>query len=186
MEFAEYLSHLRSEVDGDAFFRLLKSQLKAGHRVQRVTFVPAEGKQPPRYRFLLARLGTLTTVDVPAGGWAVERFLVETRQKLDSYEDEVRRCELLLRRAVEAVARVLGKDAAQQALLSVSRQVGAGASASPPRVSVNLTTSTKLATEQLRRELDATARELYAERDHPLDEAGRIVNETLARLTVTA
>jgi hypothetical protein len=185
MGFTEYLEHVRSEVEGDAFFRLLKSHLAAGNRVQKVTFVPAEGRQPPRYRFLLARLGTLTPVDVPAGEWAVERFLVETKQKLASHEDEASRCELLLRRTREAVARVLGAEAAREALRSVSREVGSptSARASMTSAQANQSTTTRLAAEQLRRELDARVRELYAERGYPLDEAGRIVDEALARLT---
>jgi hypothetical protein len=185
MGLAEYLEQVRSEVAGDAFFRLLKSHLAAGHRVQKVSFVPAEGKHPSRYRFLLARLGTLTTVDVPAGELAVERLLAETRQKLASREDEVGRCEFRLRRTMEAVAQMLGGTTTREALLRVSRLMG-GAQATqavakaPPRT--NESSTTRLAMRQLRQEVDALLLDLFAERGYSLDEAGSIMDEALARL----
>ncbi|MGZ3461842.1 MAG: hypothetical protein ACXU86_25395 [Archangium sp.] len=184
MGFTEYLEQVRSEVEGDAFFRLLKSHLSAGNRVQKVNFVPAEGRQPPRYRFLLARLGTLTTVDVPAGGLAVERLLAETKQKLASREDEVRRCELRLRRAMEAVAQVLGRETARDALVRVSSLVGSPQSAQAARHSphTNESSTTRLAMRHLRQELDALLLDLFAERGYPLNEAGSIMDEALARL----
>jgi hypothetical protein len=184
MGFTEYLEQVRTETEGDAFFRLLKSHLSAGHRVQKVSFVPAEGNQPARYQFLLARLGTLTTVDVPAGQEAVEHFLAQTKQQLASREDEVQRCHLLLRRAAEALSRVLGSAAAKEAALDVSRAVGGPESArfamAAPRSSSS--TTTRLAAEQLRREFDDYVRNLYVERGYPLAEAGRIADEALARL----
>jgi hypothetical protein len=150
-----------------------------------VTFAPAEGRQPARYRFLLARLGTLTTVEVPAGELAVERFLAETGQKLASREDEVRRCELRLHRAVERVAKVLGGDVSRAALLRVSRQMGgprsAGAGTAQP--SAPESSTVRLATGQLRQELDALLLDSFAERGYPLEEAGGILDEALARLT---
>jgi hypothetical protein len=185
MGLAEYLEQVRSEVEGDAFFRLLKSHLAAGHRVQKVSFVPAEGKQPSRYRFLLARLGTLTTVDVPAGELAVERLLAETRQKLASREDEVRRCEFRLHRTMAAVAQMLGGTNAREALLRVSRLMG-GAQATqavakaPPRT--NESSTTRLAMRQLRQEVDALLLDLFAERGYSLEEAGGIMDEALMRL----
>jgi hypothetical protein len=185
MGLAEYLEQVRSEVEGDAFFRLLKSHLAAGNRVQKVSFVPSEGKQPPRYRFLLARLGTLTTVDVPAGELAVERLLAETRQKLASREDEVRRCELRLHRTMEAVAQVLGRAHAREALLRVSRLMGGPQAAqavakAPPHT--NESSTTRLALRHLRQEIDALLLDLFAERGYSLDEAGGIMDEALARL----
>jgi hypothetical protein len=184
MGFTEYLEQVRAETEGDAFFRLLKSNLSAGHRVQKVSFVPAEGSQPPRYRFLLARLGTLTTVDVPAGQEAVERFLAETKQKLASREDEVQHCHLRLRRASDALARVLGREAARDAALHLCREVGGPASARVVRASATpgLSSTTRLAMEQLRREFDASVRDLYVERGYPLAETGSIADEALARL----
>ncbi len=184
MGFAEYLEQIRAEVEGDAFFRLLKSNLAAGHRVQKVSFVSAEGQQPPRYRFLLARLGTLTTVDVPAGHEAVEHFLAETKQKLASRDDEVQRCHLLLRRAFEAVAKVLGRDVARAAMLHLGREVGGPEASRAVQASSSpgLSSTTRLATEQLRREFNASVRDLYAERGYPLAEAGSIADEALARL----
>jgi hypothetical protein len=184
MGLTEYLEQVRAGVEGDAFFRLLKSHLAAGHRVQQVSFVRAEGRQPPRYRFLLARLGTLTTVEVPAGEPAVERLLAETKQKLASREEEVQRCELRLRRALEPVARILGADMAREALLAVSREVGGPASAHAPKPVAHASPSsaTRLAAEQLRRELGECMRSLYADLGYPLDESGRIADEALARL----
>jgi hypothetical protein len=184
MEFTEYLDQVRTEAEGDAFFRLLKSHLSAGHRVQKVSFVPSEGKQPPRYRFLLARLGTLTTVDVPAGQEAVEHFLVQTKQQLASRDDEVQRCHLRLRQVVHEISRVVGNEAAKEAALSVSREVGGPESA---RLAMTLArgspnTTTRLAAELLRRAFDANVRDLYTERGYPLMEAGRITDEALARL----
>ncbi len=184
MGFTEYLEQVRTETEGDAFFRLLKSHLASGHRVQKVSFVPAEGSQPPRYRFLLARLGTLTTVDVPAGQEAVEHFLAQTKQQLASRDDEVRRCHLRLHRAVEELSRVLGRETARDAALSVSREVGGPESA---RFAASATrgsssSATRLATEQLRRAFDANVRDLYVERGYPLAEAGSIADEALARL----
>lgn len=185
MGLAEYLEQVRSEVQGDAFFRLLKSHLSAGNRVQKVSFVPAEGKHPPRYRFLLARLGTLTTVDVPAGELAVERLLSETRQKLASREDEVLRCEFRLHRTMDAVAQMLGRPHAREALLRVSRLMGAPLAAqavakAPPQMNESITT--RLAMRQLRQEVDALLLDLFAERGYSLDEAGGILDEALARL----
>jgi hypothetical protein len=184
MGLSEYLEQVRAEVEGDAFFRLLKSQLAAGHRVQKVSFVPAEGRQPPRYRFLLARLGTLTNVDVPAGELAVERFLAETKQKLASHEDEVQRCVLRLQRAGQAVARVLGNEAGREALRRLAREMGGPQSGRAAQSGVygNESSATRLASEHLRQELDATVRDLYAERGYSMEETGRIVDEALARL----
>jgi hypothetical protein len=184
MGFTEYLEQVRTEAEGDAFFRLLKSHLAAGHRVQKVAFAPAEGNQPPRYRFLLARLGTLTTVEVPAGQEAVEHFLAQTKQQLASREDEVQRCHLRLRRALETLSRVLGSEAAKDAALSVSREVGGPESARFALTAARGTPSsaTRLAAERLRREFDANVRELYLEHGYPLEEAGRMVDEGLARL----
>lgn len=184
MGFTEYLEQVRTETEGDAFFRLLKSHLSAGHRVQKVSFVPAEGNQPPRYRFLLARLGTLTTVDVPAGQEAVEHFLTQTKQQLASRDDEVQRCTLRLRQAIEELARVLGREAAKDAALSVSRELGGPESArfaTAPTLASS-SSATRLATEHLQREFDANVRDLYVERGYPLAEAGRIADEALARL----
>jgi hypothetical protein len=184
MRFTEYLEQVRTETEGDAFFRLLKSHLSAGHRVQKVSFVPAEGSQPPRYRFLLARLGTLTTVDVPAGQEAVEHFLAQTKQQLASHEDEVQRCHLRLRRSVEALSRVLGGEAAREAVLSVSREVGGPESTRFAQASARGSSSntTRLAAERLRHDFDLSVRDLYVERGYPLTEAGRIADEALARL----
>ena len=184
MGFTEYLEQVRTETEGDAFFRLLKSHLSAGHRVQKVSFVPAEGSQPPRYRFLLARLGTLTTVDVPAGQEAVEHFLAQTKQQLASREDEVQRCSLRLRQAIEELSRVLGREAAKDAALRVSREVGGPESArfSAASTQISSSSATRLAAEHLRREFDANVRDLYVERGYPLVEAGRIADEALARL----
>lgn len=184
MGFTEYLEQVRTEAEGDAFFRLLKSHLSAGHRVQKVSFVPSEGNQPPRYRFLLARLGTLTTVDVPAGQEAVEHFLAQTKQQLASREDEVQRCRLRLRQAVDEIARVLGKEAAKEAALSMSREVGGPESTRFAMAAARSSPSgaTRLAAELLRREFDANVRDLYTERSYPLVEAGRITDEALARL----
>jgi len=184
MGFSEYLEQVRSEAEGDAFFRLLKSNLAAGHRVQQVSFVTAEGNQPARYRFLLARLGTLTTVEVPAGQEAIEHFLAQTRQQLASREDEVQRCHLRLRRSLEAISRVLGNEAARDAALRVSREVGGPESARLALAAAQGTSSSavRLAAERLQREFGAQVRELYLERGYPLDEAGRIVDEGLARL----
>ena len=188
MGFTDYLEQVRAEVEGDAFFRLLKSNLAAGHRVQKVSFVPAEGQQPPRYRFLLARMGALTTVDVPAGQEAVERFLAETRQKLSSREDEVLRCHLRLHRAVDALAKVLGKDAVREAVLHLGRDLGGPASSRLVANSVfpGLSSTTRLATAQLRHAFDAHVRDLYAERGYPLQEAGSIADEALAKLIEAA
>jgi hypothetical protein len=184
MGFAEYLEHVRTETEGDAFFRLLKSQLSAGHRVQKVSFVPAEGQQPPRYRFLLSRLGTLTTVDVPAGQEAVEHFLVQTKQQLASREDEVQRCRLLLRQVMEDISQMLGSEAAKEAVLSMSREVGGPVSAklSVAAARSGPTSAQRLAAARLRREFDASVRELYAERGYTLAEAGSIADEALAKL----
>jgi hypothetical protein len=184
MGFTEYLEQVRKETEGDAFFRLLKSHLAAGSRVQKVSFVPAEGSQPARYRFLLARLGTLSTVDVPAGQEAVERFLAETKQQLASWEDEVRRCLLRLGQVSEALAQVLGSEAAREAVRSLAREVGGPESlravAASPRGNVSGTT--RLATDSLRHELEVLLKDLYAERGYPLTEAGRTVDAALARL----
>jgi hypothetical protein len=184
MGFAEYLEQVRNEAEGDAFFRLLKSHLAAGNRVQKVSFVPPEGSQPARYRFLLARLGTLTTVDVPAGQEAVEHFLAQTRQQLGSREDEVLRCHLLLRRSLEGIARILGGEAAMEAALRVSHEVGGPESARLAQATARGTVSgaARLAAERLRRDFDALVRELYLERGYPLEEAGRTVDEGLTRL----
>jgi hypothetical protein len=184
MGLTEYLEQVRTEAEGDAFFRLLKSQLSAGHRVQKVSFVPAEGNQPPRYRFLLARLGALTTVDVPAGQEAVEHFLAQTKQQLASREDEVQRCHLRLHRAVEDISRMLGSEAAKDAAQSAAREVGGPESARLATAATRGTSSsaTRLATERLRREFDANVRDLYVERGYPLTEAGRIADEALAKL----
>jgi hypothetical protein len=184
MGLSEYLEKVRAVVEGDAFFRLLKSQLAAGHRVQKVSFVPAEGRQPPRYRFLLARLGTLTTVEVPAGELAVERFLAETKQKLATREDEVQRCVLRLQRAEQAVARVLGNEAAREALRRLARAMGSpeAARATLSAPGSNESSATRLASENLRQELDATVRDLYAERGYSLEETGSIMDEALASL----
>ncbi|WP_224368678.1 hypothetical protein [Hyalangium versicolor] len=184
MGFTEYLEQVRTETEGDAFFRLLKSHLSSGHKVQKVSFVPAEGPQPPRYRFLLARLGTLTTMEVPAGQEAVEHFLSQTKQQLASREDEVQRCYLRLHRAIEALSRVLGREAARDAARNVSREVGGPESArfttTAPQVSSS--SAARLAAEHLRRDFDANVRDLYVERGYPLVEAGRIADEALARL----
>jgi hypothetical protein len=184
MGFTEYLEQVRSEVEGDAFFRLLKSHLAAGNRVQKVSFVSAQGRQPPRYRFLLARLGTLTTVDVPAGELAVERLLAETKQKLASREDEVKRCEFRLHQALEAVAQVLGGETARDALLRVSLLVGSPQSARTTRHAprTNESSTTRLAMRHLRQEVDALLLDLFAERGYSLDETGSIMDEALARL----
>lgn len=184
MGFTEYLEQVRTETEGDAFFRLLRSHLGAGHKVQKVSFVPAEGNQPPRYRFLLARLGALTTVDVPAGQEAVEHFLAQTKQQLASREDEVQRCQLRLYRAVEELSRVLGREAAKDAALSVSREVGGPESArfAAAAARVGSSSAARLAAEHLRRDFDANVRDLYVERGYPLAEAGRIADEALARL----
>lgn len=184
MGFNEYLDQVRAEAEGDAFFRLLKSHLAAGHRVQNVSFVPAEGNQPPRYRFLLARLGTLTTVDVPAGQEAVEHLLTQTKQQLASREDEVQRCHLHLSRSVEALSRILGSEAAKEAALNVSREVGGPESTRSAMTSVRSSSSStaRLAAERLRHDFDLCVRDLYVERGYPLVEAGRIVDEALARL----
>ncbi|HYH97575.1 hypothetical protein [Hyalangium sp.] len=184
MGFTEYLEQVRTETEGDAFFRLLKSHLSAGHRVQKVSFVPAEGNQPPRYRFLLARLGTLTTVDVPAGQEAVEHFLAQTKQQLASREDEVQRCYLRLRRVVEDLSRVLGSEAGKDAAVSVSRDVGGPESTRFATAATRTTASTasRLAADRLRSAFDANIRDLYVERGYPLMEAGRIADEALARL----
>lgn len=184
MEFTAYLEQVRAEAEGDAFFRLLKSHLSAGHRVQKVSFVPAEANQPPRYRFLLARLGTLTTVEVPAGQEAIEHFLVQTKQQLASRGDEVQRCHVLLRRTAQELARVLGDEAVKDAALSVSREVGGPESARFAMTTApgSPTHATRLAAERLRHEFDSHVRDLYVERGYPLAEAGRIVDEALARL----
>ncbi len=188
MGFTDYLEQVRAEVEGDAFFRLLKSNLAAGHRVQKVSYVPAEGQQPPRYRFLLARLGTLTTVDVPAGQEAVERFLVETRQKLASRDDEVLRCQLRLRRAVDALTKVLGKEAVREAVLHLGWDLGGPTASRMATTSARpgLSSMTRLATAQLRHEFDANVRDLYAERGYPLQESGSIADEALAKLIEAA
>jgi hypothetical protein len=184
MGFNEYLEQVRAEAEGDAFFRLLKSHLAAGHRVQKVSFVPAEGNQPPRYRFVLARLGAISTVDVPAGQEAVEHFLAQTKQQLASREDEVHRCHLHLSRAVEALSRVLGNEAAKEAVLNVSREVGGPESSRSAMASArsSLSSTVRLAAERLRHDFDSCVRDLYVERGYPLVEAGRIADEALARL----
>ncbi len=184
MGFTEYLEQVRTEAEGDAFFRLLKSHLAAGHRVQKVSFVPAEGNQPPRYRFVLARLGALSTVDVPAGQEAVEHFLAQAKQQLATREDEVQRCHLHLSRSVEALSRVLGTEAAKEAALNVSREVGGPESTRSAMASVrsSLSSTARLAAEKLRHDFDSCVRDLYVERGYPLVEAGRIADEALARL----
>ena len=184
MRFTEYLEQVRTETEGDAFFRLLKSHLSARAPRAEGVLVPAEGTQPPRYRFLLARLGTLTAVDVPAGQEAVEHFLAQTKQQLASREEEVQRCSLRLRLVIEELSRVLGREAAKDAALSVSREVGGPESArfAMAATRVSSSSATRLAAEQLRREFDANVRNLYVERGYPLMEAGHIADEALARL----
>ncbi len=117
----------------------------------------AEGTQPPRYRFLLARLGTLTTVDVPAGQGGRRALPGSDRQQLGSREDEVQRCHLLLRRSLEGLARVLGGEAAREAALSVSREVGGPESTRLAQATARGTVSgaTRWAAERLRRDFDA-------------------------------
>lgn len=164
MGFTEYLEQVRTDTEGDAFFRLFKSHLSAGHRVQQVSFIPSEGAQPARYQFLLARLGTLMTVEVPAGQEAVERFLAETKQQLASREDEVRRCHLLLRQSQEGLSRVLGSEAAKEAALSVSREVSGPESARFATNAARGTASTtaRLAAERLKHAFDLCVRNLYS------------------------
>ncbi|SEK93912.1 hypothetical protein SAMN05444354_103120 [Stigmatella aurantiaca] len=184
MGFTEYLDQVKAEAEGDAFFRLLKSQLAAGHRVQKVSFVPAEGGHPPRYRFLLARMGTLSTLDVPAGQEAIEHLLAETHQQLASRDDEVQRCQVRLKQETEALTRLLGRDATREAVASVTRELGGPQSLrlTLPASRTGLSPAARLAAERLRREFDQNVRNLYIERGYPLAEAGHIVDEALARL----
>jgi len=101
--FDDYLRHLKERIEGDGYVRLLKSNLESGHQIQKVTFVPAEDGQPAIYRFLLARLGTLTDVDVPAGTEAIEQLLVDLRLRLETEDDEVKRSALRFGRTLNVL-----------------------------------------------------------------------------------
>jgi hypothetical protein len=184
MGFSEYLDQVKAEAEGDPYFRLLKSQLGVGHRVQKVSFVPAEGGQPPRYRFLLARLGTLSTLDVPAGQEAVEHFLAETHQQLASRDDEVLRCHLRLKQEIESLARLVGRETTKEAIASVTREVRGPQSLRHPLPAsrTGLSSAARLAAERLRREFGQNVRNLYIERGYLLTDAGLIADEALARI----
>jgi hypothetical protein len=85
---------------------------------------------------------------------------------------------------VEALSRVLGSEAAREAVLSVSREVGGPESTRLAQTSArgSPSSATRLAAERLRHDFDLSVRDLYVERGYPLTEAGRIADEALARL----
>ena len=183
MTFPEYLEQRKAEAEGNPYFRLLQSNLTSGHAIQRVRLEAANGSA--RYVFVLARLGTLTEVEVPVGGPAVERFLFETGLKMNSREEEMLRCALHLKRRMEPLAATLGAAAGKAALHTVVRELGAPRSAKAVLDASNGTPSppaARLAAEVLRAAIDGYLGSLFIELHYPVKDAGEILDLALESL----
>ncbi len=94
-----FVLSLRQELQGDGFYRVLQSDLEAGHDIHGVGFESTSPQQHARYTFVLARLGIVTTREVPVGGLAVENLLWLRRQRLKTLADEANRLAFHLRQA---------------------------------------------------------------------------------------
>lgn len=183
MRFDEYLRELKARLDGDAFVRLLKANLASGHQIQKVSFLPAEPGKPERYRFLLARLGTLSDVDVPAGSEAIERLLAERRLKLASEEEEVQRSALRFRRSLAAWRKAKSYEELRAAVARFSRRAGALASLAESQGGQHLTLDREalLLEEEVARAFDTQIASLHLDSGYDLEAAGAVVDRGLAQ-----
>jgi hypothetical protein len=117
------LASLQAELQGDGFVQVLRSDLEAGYGILRVSFADADGEKPARYAFWLFRLGGYKSLEVPAGGLAIEGLLRQHHQRLESLDAEARRLCFLLRQACEPFA-ALGDAARQIAVRHLISAVG--------------------------------------------------------------
>ncbi len=180
MTFPEYLEQVKGEWEGDSWFKLLRERLASGHAVLSVRVV-AERDQRPMYEFALAKLGAITTVQVPVGGPAVERFLFAEPIKLATLDDEVRRCAANLTRHVVVLGAKLGAGPVRAGLEAVTRALGGPRSAAlvgaaqAPRDGQ----AARAAEVSIRREVDGYVGSLFAEAGYSTAEAGDIMDRAL-------
>ena len=175
---------LQHELEGDGYFRVLRSDLEAGSDIQRVTFQPGPTEEDSNYVFLLSRVGTLTSHGVPAGGLAVENLLARRRQRLATTTDEVLRVAFLLGRACESFGS-FGNTIRVAALKRLAASVGG------PRTTETLkrqseTTLVDTAAQALLQVLEGRLRELIAglvlDLKYRYDEAASIADAALATM----
>jgi hypothetical protein len=183
---ASFLIPLRQELEGDGFFRALRSDLEAGHEIQRVTFKTETGGKRARYEFVLSRLGALTTHEVPAGELPVENLLMRRRQRLAGAGDEALRVAFHLHR-VGLLFRAFGSSSFRSALRALAAEVGGPRSIGR---SSGDEPANQPALEALQLLLESKLRELVAgltlDLTYRYDEAAAIVDDALAQLISTA
>lgn len=127
--FRRFLSELDASVAGDPHLRLLQSKLASGHVIQGVTAEERDGRA--WYVFRLARLGASSSASVPAGLFGVEAIVADVR--METREDEQRRCRWRIQRAIGPLLDVVGVDAMGAALRGFAERSGAPASLAAAR-----------------------------------------------------
>ena len=182
-----FVAALQKEIEGDGFFQVLKSDLEAGHEIQRVMLETA-GLESPRYIFLLARQGVTTTREVPAGGLAIENLLLRRRQRLFSLTDESRRAALHLDRACQPFA-VFGRPTMMVTLRTLATRFGGqrGSQATSDPLEEEL--AIQGASEALLQVLETAVRTLVAhlclDLEYNFDQARTIADRALATIIGT-